>query len=584
MTISQPTERRTIRLVSLCGLALLVGAITGLGAIALRALIGLLHNVFFLGQLSWHYDANLPTPASPWGPAVILAPVVGGAIVLFLVRRFAPEAKGHGVPEVMDSIYYKEGRIRPVVVLIKSLASALSIGSGASVGREGPIIQIGSGIGSAIGQLSRLATWQTITLVAAGAGAGIAATFNTPLGAVMFAVELMLPELSARTFLPVVLATGTATYVGRQFFGVGPAFSAPLERLPDLVASVSIELLPLYVALGLICGLASALFVRTLYWTEDLFDGIKLNPYLLNAIGMLSIGVLMYVMFVAFGDYHTQGVGYSTIEDILHGNIGVAWMLALLFATKLVATSVSLGAGASGGIFSPSLFLGATLGGCFGAICQSLFPNLGLSPVLCAIIGMAGIVGGATGAAMTAILMIFEMTRDYAVTVPAIIAVACAIGLRRVLVFENIYTLKLARRGHRIPKDRHSHMFLIRHAAGIMARVVGSVELQALTPRAETGWSPTSGNAFLVVIDAQRVVGVIPAGQDGSYSPTAPILRDFTVVRDDDFLQAIMRRLTRKRRAVALVIKGGGVPRASKVLGVITRTEIANAMMADFTG
>ncbi len=398
----------------------------------------------------------------------------------------------------------------------------------------------------------------------------------------MFAVELMLPELSARTFLPVVLATGTATYVGRLFFGIGPAFDVPLERLPDLVASASIQLLPLYVALGLICGAASALFVRTLYWTEDLFDDIKLNPYLLNAIGMLGIGVLMYGMFVAFGDYHTQGVGYSTIEGVLHGTIDLAWMLALLFVAKLVATSVSLSAGASGGIFSPSLFLGATLGGCFGAICQSLFPELGVGPVLCAIIGMAGIVGGSTGASMTAILMIFEMTRDYAVTVPAIIAVACAVGMRRVLVFENIYTLKLARRGHRIPKDRHSHMFLIRHAAAIMSRVVGSIDIEKLTPRAETNWSSADGDAFLVVLHHGRIVGIIPAGHDGSYSPTAPILRDFTLVREDDFLQAIVRRLNRKHQAMALVIKGRGVPRAANVLGVVTRNEIANAMMADF--
>lgn len=584
MTANGTRDRRNVRLVTLCALALLVGAVTGLGAIALRALIGLLHNLFFLGQFAWHYDANEPTPASPFGALVILAPVIGGAIVLFLVRRFAPEAKGHGVPEVMDAIYYKEGRIRPVVVIIKSLASAMSIGSGASVGREGPIIQIGSGIGSLFGQLGKLSSWQTITLVAAGAGAGIAATFNTPLGAVMFAVELMLPELSARTFLPVVLATGTATYVGRLFFGIGPAFSVPLEKLPDLVASVSIQLLPLYVALGLVCGAASALFVRFLYGMEDLFDDMKVNPYVKNAAGMLGIGILMYVMFVAFGDYHTQGVGYSTIEDVLHGRIELAWMLALLFVAKLLATSVSLSAGASGGIFSPSLFLGATLGGCFGAICQSLFPELGLNPVLCAIIGMAGIVGGSTGASMTAILMIFEMTRDYAVTVPAIIAVACAVGLRRVLVTENIYTLKLARRGHRIPKVRHSHMFLIRHAGAIMAKVVGSVDLGQLTPRAETNWSSANGDAFLVVVDRGHIVGVIPAGADGSYSPTAPILRDYTLVREQDFLQAIVQRMNRKHSTLALVVKGGGVPRAQQVLGVVTRQEIANAMMADFAG
>ena len=151
-------------------------------------------------------------------------PVIGGIFVTFLITNFAPEARGHGVPEVMDAIYYKEGIIRPIVALIKSLASALAIGTGAAVGREGPIIQIGASLGSTLGQMIRMAPWQRITLVAAGAGAGIAATFNTPIGGVMFAIELMMPELSARTFLPVALATGAATFIGRIFLGLQPAF------------------------------------------------------------------------------------------------------------------------------------------------------------------------------------------------------------------------------------------------------------------------------------------------------------------------------------------------------------------------
>jgi hypothetical protein len=198
---------RTIGLFALSLLAIVVGLVTGVGAVAFRALIGLIHNVFYFGRLSALYDANALEPASPWGAGIILVPVIGGLAVTFLVSKFAPEARGHGVPEVMDAIFYREGRIRPVVAAVKSLASALSIGTGAAVGREGPIIQIGASLGSTLGQLTRMEAWQRITLVAAGAGAGIAATFNTPLGGVMFAVELMMPEVSVRTFLPVALAT-----------------------------------------------------------------------------------------------------------------------------------------------------------------------------------------------------------------------------------------------------------------------------------------------------------------------------------------------------------------------------------------
>ena len=212
-------------------IAVVVGLITGFGAVLFRALIGFIHNVAFLGKFAVAYDASVFTPPSPWGALVILVPVMGGILVTFLITNFAPEARGHGVPEVMDAIYYKDGIIRPIVAVIKSLASALSIGTGGAVGREGPIIQIGAALGSTLGQIIRMAPWQRITLVAAGAGAGIAATFNTPIGGVMFAIELMMPELSARTFLPVALATGAATFVGRIFFGIHPAFNIPARDL-----------------------------------------------------------------------------------------------------------------------------------------------------------------------------------------------------------------------------------------------------------------------------------------------------------------------------------------------------------------
>ena len=341
---------------------------------------------------------------------------------MFLVVNFAPEARGHGVPEVLDAIYYKEGNIRPVVAAIKSLASAFSIGTGAAVGREGPIIQIGATLGSSLGQIIEMAPWQRITLVAAGAGAGIAATFNTPIGGVMFAIELMLPELSARTFLPVALATGTATFIGRIFLGLQPAFVVPsafylhTEQPP-------IQALLLFALLGALIGLAATAFIRGLVFAEDIFPKIK-NPYLRHMVGMLMVGLLMYALFYFQGHYFVEGVGYATIQAILEDNlVGFALLLGL-FAAKLFATTVSLGSGASGGIFSPSLFMGATLGAAFGGFVTAIGPVHGVDPVTCAIIGMAAMVGGGTGAAMTAVTMIFEMTRDYDIIMPIIVAVA----------------------------------------------------------------------------------------------------------------------------------------------------------------
>ena len=278
-------EERRVSLFTLCLLALGVGIMTGVGAVALRSLIGLIHNVMFNGVFKIAYDANILEGPSRFGNWVILSPILGGLVVVYLVERFAPEAKGHGVPEVMDAIYYKRGDIRGVVAVIKSLASALSIGSGASVGREGPIIQIGSALGSAFSQAIGLSTGQKITLLSAGAGAGIAATFNTPLGGVLFAIEILLPEVSNRTFLPVVIATGAATLVGRILIGPNPAFTVPEVFFPS-ASSFGVEEAIAFVALGALCGVASWAFIRLLVFMEDGFPKLPGNIYTQNIIGM----------------------------------------------------------------------------------------------------------------------------------------------------------------------------------------------------------------------------------------------------------------------------------------------------------
>src|SRR5579863_6129425 len=308
---TDPAPEHQRGLVYLSCLALITGLITGFGAIFFRGLIAAIHNLFFLGIFSVHYDANVFTPPGPWGPFIILAPIIGGMVVTALVTNFAPEARGHGVPEVMDAIYYKEGVIRPIVAVVKSIASAFSIGTGAAVGREGPIIQIGASLGSSIGQVLKLDPWQRITLVAAGAGAGIAATFNTPIGGVMFAIELMMPEVSVRTFLPVALSTGTATFIGRFFFGPQPAFDVP-HLAPISVDASSAITRCLYALLGVVIGAAAAGFVRGLHFVEDLFDKIK-NPYLRHVVGMILVGALFYALFRFYGHYYVEGVGYATV-------------------------------------------------------------------------------------------------------------------------------------------------------------------------------------------------------------------------------------------------------------------------------
>ena len=339
-------DDRRVSLFILCLLALGVGIMTGVGAVALRSLIGLIHNAMFNGIFKVAYDANILEGPSRFGNWVILSPVLGGLAVVYLVERFAPEAKGHGVPEVMDAIYYKRGNIRGVVAVIKSLASALSIGSGASVGREGPIIQIGSALGSAFSKAIGLSTGQKITLLSAGAGAGIAATFNTPLGGVLFAIEILLPEVSNRTFLPVVIATGSATMLGRILIGPNPAFTVPEIVFPTARA-FGVEAAIAFTALGALCGVAAWAFIRLLVFMEDGFPKLPGNVYTQNIIGMTVVGAMMVGLAHSFGHSYIDGVGYGVIQSVLDQSMTAAGLLALLFGLKLLATTISLGCGAS---------------------------------------------------------------------------------------------------------------------------------------------------------------------------------------------------------------------------------------------
>ena len=572
-------DSRRLPLAQLSLLALGLGVFTGLGAVLFRFLIGLIHNLLFAGHVDIHYDANVFTAPSPWGALIILVPVLGAVAVTFLVNNFAPEAKGHGVPEVMDAIYYKGGVIRPVVALVKSLASAIAIGSGSSVGREGPIIQIGSALGSTLGQTIRMPPWQRISLVAAGAGAGIAATFNTPIGGVMFAIELMMPEVSVETFLPVAIATGAATFVGRWFFGDAPAFHVPPIQAMEINSSAPLVLL-LFAVMGALSGVWAAAFIRGLHLAEDWFERIK-PSYPRHMLGMLMVGVLMYLLFRTLGQYYVDGVGYATVQAVLAGAISSFWLLGLLSVCKALATSLSLGSGSSGGIFSPSLFMGATLGGGFAALMNAVGFPVQLSVPAFAMVGMGAMVGGGTGAVMTAVTMIFEMTLDYSIVMPMIVAVAMSIGARRMLSRETIYTLKLVRRGQAIPKARHANMFLVRSAGEVM-----DPDIEVLPT--ETSFDDYlrhpehAGRLRHVVVTANgNIYGVIRVntglrrGLEAAHTGVSlgdVASRNFIVVPEEETAFDVIRRMWRRNAIMAVVLRGG------VVAGVITKEHVADSV------
>ncbi|GMT47341.1 MAG: transport integral membrane protein [bacterium] len=583
MKVNESIQNKPLSPLIISFLSVFIGVVSGLGAVVFRGLIAFFHNLMFLGKFSVVYNANVHTPPSPWGIFVILVPVLGAVGVVFLVKNFAPEAKGHGVPEVMDAIYYHKGIIRPVVAAVKSVASALSIGSGGAVGREGPIIQIGSSFGSSLGQIFPMPVWQRINLISAGAGAGIAATFNTPIGGVLFALEIMMHEVSARTLVPVAIATATAIYIARIFFGNSPSFLIPaLERHYFHLANPLV--LVSYVGLGVLMGLVSTLFIKSVYGFEDLFTKrVTGNYYIQHMTGMFIVGIMMYLLMITTGHYYIDGVGYSTIQDILSGKQLQLYMLVLLFFLKLLAVSLTLGSGASGGIFSPALYMGATMGGAYGIILHRVFPAFTISPPAFAAAGMAAMIGGSTGAAMAAIVMIFEMTLDYNVIIPVTVAVAFSYGVRKILEKDSIYTLKLARRGHYMPEALQANLYHVKHVKDMMETRLTFVPA-SITPDefAQMLSEQTAVSNFLVK-DADRVVGLITRdvaiealGRRGEVGTLGEIAdREFITVSEDSTLLEVIAGMRSSRASAALVVREGD----SAVVGVVTKERIADAMI-----
>jgi len=427
--------------------ALVVGIGTGLGAVAFRYLIN---------AVSWIGYVWIPQLTDRWGTAyVIFVPAIGGLIVGCLIYFFAREAKGHGVPEVMEAVALRGGRIRPVVALVKILASSITIGSGGSAGREGPIVQIGSTLGSSIGQVLHLSDERTRNLVACGAAAGIAATFNAPIAGVIFALEVILGLFSVRYFSTVVISSVTASVIGRVVFGNIPAFLIPTEYGVNSLWEYSF-----YPVLGVVAALIGVTFTRLLYWSEDIFDGWKSIPeWVKPAIGGALLGALglsyPYALSVTWERQpHIFNVGYEVIESALAGHLTMYVVLALLFL-KLIATSLTLGSGGSGGVFAPSLFMGAMLGAGFGLIMHNLFPGIGISPGAYALVGMGAVFAASAHAPITAVIIMFELTGDYRIILPLMLTVVVATLLSQTMLSgESIYTLKLTRRGVRLERGR----------------------------------------------------------------------------------------------------------------------------------
>jgi CIC family chloride channel protein len=484
----------------LVALALTVGAGAGLGAVAFRWLIT---TATWLFTGTHDYAGAHGHPARPglaWlGPwFVVLAPAVGGLLFGPLVSRFAREARGHGVPEVMYAVAQRGGRIAGRVAVVKALASAVCIGSGGSVGREGPIVQIGSALGSRIGRLARVPESRLRTLVACGAAAGIAATFNAPIAGVMFALELLLRDFAAEAFGVVVLSAVTASVVGRAAFG-----DTPFLHLPPFTL-VSPAEYGLYVVLGLVAGLTGVVFTRILYAVEDACDWAWRGPeWARPAVGGLLLGLLLLALPQLYG------VGYPVLQASVEGRYALGFLLVLMIG-KMLATSLTIGVGGSGGVFAPSLFIGAALGAAFGDLAHAVAPHA-VGPVgAYALVGMGAVFSGAARAPITAVLIMFELTGEYTIILPLMLAIVVATGTSRRLSHDSIYTLKLRRRG----VDPYAHAgdprLRTTRVEDVMAAIPPSLPADLPLPRAAEALF-TGEYPVLPVIDSGRLLGVVSA-------------------------------------------------------------------------
>jgi CIC family chloride channel protein len=415
-------------------LSIVVGLGTGAAAVLFIRAIELLTRFSFVQPL----PQILAVLGAAW---IVVVPVIGSLFSGPMITYGATEAKGHGVPEVLTAIVMKAGRIRPRVAVVKSVASALCIGTGGSAGREGPIVQVGSALGSTAAQFLTLGRERTITLVACGAAAGIAATFNAPIAGVFFAMEVILGEFTTHYFGMVVISAVMASIVSRHYLGANPAFVVPSYQL------VSAAELPFYIILGVLSALVGWAFVGVLYWMEDRFDFWHAPDALKPAAGAVFVGL------IALAYPQALGTGLVVIGEALRGALPWTLMLALVIA-KLLATSFTLGSGNSGGIFSPSLFMGAMLGGTFGYWVHALFPGFTGSVGAYALVGMAAVFAGAAHAPLTAFLIVFEMSGDYHMILPMMITVGLSTLISQRLRRYSIYTYKLYKRNVPLERDR----------------------------------------------------------------------------------------------------------------------------------
>ncbi|MGA7625204.1 MAG: chloride channel protein [Candidatus Acidiferrales bacterium] len=500
-TQPDPQQSAVYRLELMSLLAALIGVLAGFIAYILYDLIGLFTNLAYYHEWSFHFRSPENTHLGPW---IIVTPVIGGMIIGFMAKYGSEKIKGHGIPEAMEAVLTSRSRIEAKVAILKPLSAAIAIGTGGPFGAEGPIIQTGGAFGSLVGQLISTTASERKVLLACGAGAGMAATFNTPIAGVILAIELLLFEFRSRSFIPLVIACTLATSIRAILLGQRSMFTMGNVNF-DVVHG-----LPFYLVVGIISGIAAIGFTKLLYWVEDQFDRLPIDDLWHPAIGALGLGVIGF--FVP----RVLGVGYDTISDILNNNLALK-LLILIAVFKALALVISLGSGTSGGLLAPMFMSSAALGGAFAIVVNRIFPGAHLSPGAYALVAMAAVFGSASRATFAFIVFAFEITHDYNAILPLMLACVIADMIALRYLPSSIMTEKLARRGLRVPEEYEAGATKVVRVDEVMRKDVTVIpqqmkvsELAERMARGEPAYNLTQG--LPIVSSDGKLVGLVTQG------------------------------------------------------------------------
>jgi chloride channel protein, CIC family len=566
----EPVDQRTIIVTAL---AVVIAACAGIAAQILVHLIGFVTNLAFYGTLSTAFVSPGGGHRAP--AALLLIPMLGGIIVGIMAKYGSAAIRGHGIPEVMEKVLFGESRIPARVLILKPLSAAIAIGTGGPFGAEGPIIATGGALGSLAGQLIRVTADERKTLLGAGAAAGMAATFGTPVSAVLLAVELLLFEYRPRSLIPVALAAAVATGVRIAFDGTAPVFAVPTLSQPSGTALAS------YAVLGLLIGIIAAGITRFAYGIETLFehwgDRFRIDWMWWPAFGAIAVGVIGLI------EPRTLGVGYDNIVGAIAGTIVGKALLALV-VLKLLSWAIYLGSGTSGGTLAPLFTIGGGLGAWIGAIVAAHAPGLGVDANVAGLVGMAAIFAGASHALLASIVFAFETTRQPVGLLPLLVGCTAAFLISLLLNRHSIMTEKLARRGVSL-RTEYSLDYLSRIRAGDVG-VRDVVTLRADATVGETmawldaGGASASHQGFPVMDDDDLLVGVLTR-RDIRNSRDEPTRRLFELIRRAPVV--VFETHTLRDAADQMVLEHvGRVPvvrrdNPRQVVGILSRSDLLTA-------